>query len=374
MGRRFRRHASIHRRTTRTTLAVAARAACGLGALVAAGVASAQGTNALADCVGIAGDAERLACYDRASGRGGAARVAPPAPAPAQAEPAVAPTPAILPAANERVRSKLPSLLDDAWALDPASEEGVVRFHRENYALLGRWSDNPNQEPDSPRLGRASASPSGVQIKPWESKFQLSVKSRLYATESRRFAVWAAYTQQSSWQVFTPQISRPFRETNYQPELIGTFRPDLEWQGFRWRVLNLALNHQSNGRAEPLSRSWNRVYAEFGIERGNFVMLVRPWIRLSEKAERDDNRDITDYLGHGDLHFIYKWRKQSVSAMVRGNPGTGRGAVQLGWQSAPFAGPLRGYVQVFSGYGESLVDYNWRQTTVGLGVALSDLP
>ena len=35
-------------------------------------------------------------------------------------------------------------------------------------------------------------------------------------------------------------------------------------------------------------------------------------------------------------------------------------------------GPIRGYVQVFSGYGETMIDYNWKQTTVGIGIAVSD--
>jgi phospholipase A1 len=29
-------------------------------------------------------------------------------------------------------------------------------------------------------------------------------------------------------------------------------------------------------------------------------------------------------------------------------------------------------VQVFSGYGESMIDYDWNQTTFGVGVAMND--
>ena len=59
--------------------------------------------------------------------------------------------------------------------------------------------------------------------------------------------------------------------------------------------------------------------------------------------------------------------------MGRGNLSTGKGAAQFAWTSRPVLGPLRVYVQLFSGYGESLIDYNWNQTTVGLGVTLNDL-
>ena len=69
---------------------------------------------------------------------------------------------------------------------------------------------------------------------------------------------------------------------------------------------------------------------------------------------------------------LYRWRGNSFKLSARGNIATGKGSVQAGWFSPPLLGPLRGYVQVFSGYGESLIDYNWNQTTIGAGVALND--
>jgi len=49
----------------------------------------------------------------------------------------------------------------------------------------------------------------------------------------------------------------------------------------------------------------------------------------------------------------------------------GRGSAQVDW-SFPIHRNLKGFVQVFSGFGETLIDYNHRQTTLGVGVALVD--
>ncbi len=47
-----------------------------------------------------------------------------------------------------------------------------------------------------------------------------------------------------------------------------------------------------------------------------------------------------------------------------------RRAVQSKSWAFPISGTLRGHVQVFDGYGESLIDYNHRATYVGVGVSL----
>jgi len=142
--------------------------------------------------------------------------------------------------------------------------------------------------------------------------------------------------------------------------------------GWDLRMASIGINHQSNGRSLPLSRSWNRVVAAFGFERENWLLSLRPWWRIGEDAETDDNPDIVDYLGRGDINLVHRRGDHEFALLARHTlkPGAeSRGALQLDW-SFPLSRSLRGHVQLFEGYGESLIDYNVRSTQIGVGISL----
>jgi len=331
----------------------------------------------LAACASIEADRERLACYDRAAGRKAPAKAttrdvvataAPTDQVPTERTTVAsgAAAPQATPAAP--VASAPDSLIDAAWGLNPDSSRYLISLYRPNYFLLGRYSDRPNDAPFDVLFNAFDKT--DAELDSTEAEFQLSFKARLWATDDRRLGVWAAYTQRSQWQVYNSDLSAPFRETNYEPEVFVSYNPALSFGGLDWRLLNVGYNHQSNGRSDPISRSWDRVFAEFGVERGDFALLVRPWVVIDDGG--DDNPDITDYMGWGDVTATYKWEGNSFTVMGRGNPETGKGTVQLTWMSPPVLGPLRAYVEAFSGYGDSLIDYNWYQNTIGVGVSLND--
>lgn len=354
------------------------RALASAALLGAHALALAQATPAaLADCAAIDGDSERLACFDRLSGR--AAR---PAADPKKDAAAAGPAdPSAGPAAAATASASAPpqpspgsaSMFDKAWAFEPSSPRYDISLYAPNYFLVGRYTTDLNTAPFEPLVGGGLLAP-GTTLDSTEAAFQLSFKFRLWTTDDRRWGAWVAYTQQSQWQLYNDSgnASRPFRETNYMPEIIVSYKPGLQWGDLQWNLLNVAFNHQSNGRSDKISRSWNRLIASFGVEQGNLALLGRLWWRIPESSDSDDNPTISDYYGWGDLSALYKWRDNSFAATIRGNPSTGKGAGQLTWTSAPLLGPLRGYVKLFSGYGETLIDYNWNQTTIGIGVVLND--
>ena len=322
---------------------------------------------ALAECAAIAVDSERLACFDRISGR-----AAQPAPAaPQHAAPPAPPGADAAPPAPAAAGSG--SMYDKAWGFEPGSRRYDVGLYAPNYFLFGRYTTALNSAPFEPLATTGVFAP-GTELDSIEAAFQLSFKFRVWATDDRRWGAWVAYSQQSQWQLYNDSgnASRPFRETNYMPELILSYKPALQWGELQWNLATLAFNHQSNGRSDTISRSWNRLIASFGVEQGNLAVLGRLWWRIPEASTSDDNPTISDYYGWGDVSALYKWQGQSFAATLRGNPSTGKGAGQLTWTSAPFFGPLRGYVKLFSGYGETLIDYNWNQTTIGVGVTLND--
>jgi phospholipase A1/A2 len=324
-----------------------------VGVLTSSFAASALAQSS-AECHRIEAAAERVACYDRVTGRT----------APAATTAAAGSTSAAAaPAPRE-------SMIDTMWAHGPNASRNDVSLYRSNYILFGRYTDNFNIAPYEPLFAAAGKDPTYEDV---EAKFQISFKGRMWTSQDTRYGLWFAYTQQSNWQLYTGDVSRPFRETNYMPEIFGTMRTDVQlpW-GLRMGVLKFGFNHQSNGRSDILSRSWNRLIAETSIESENLLITARAWYRLSEDEEDDNNPGITRYLGYSEIGALYRWRGHSFTGLVRGNVGSGKGFGQVGWTTPKVLGPLRVYVQATTGYGESLIDYNWNQNTIGIGVSLND--
>lgn len=204
-----------------------------------------------------------------------------------------------------------------------------------------------------------------------ETKFQLSFQKSLSDNLLGLHETFAiGYTQTSWWQ--TAENSAPFRETNYQPEIFMVM-PHFDTESFI-KAYQFGLLHESNGRDIPQSRSWNRVYAKAYLQLGGLIVSPRVWYRIPEDALDDDNPNIEEYLGYGDLELLYPWGVHTFRIIARHNmnfDSTQKGSAQLDWTFPMWDKNLFGYIQLFSGYGESLIDYNKRSDRIGIGFALS---
>lgn len=268
------------------------------------------------------------------------------------------------------------SFLDRHWELSANSKLGTWNLHTYQpvYVLPFFASTDPNTLPHSPNPNNTVAVTDKQNLQHVESKFQVSLKTKaIQNLFGDNGDVWLGYTQSSRWQVYNTDESRPFRETNYEPEASLVFRTNYEILGLNARMFGIGFNHQSNGRSDPFSRSWNRIMFNIGLEKDNFAVMIRPWIRVGSDSE-NDNPDITNYMGRADLTAYYQHNNHNISLMLRHSLKGGNnshGAARLDW-TFPIKGKLRGHVQLFDGYGESMIDYNHRATYLGLGVSLAD--
>jgi len=250
----------------------------------------------------------------------------------------------------------------------------VMTPHKMTYLLPFSISDNMNREVYD-GIGQW-----GEEIQSMEAKFQFSLKIPL--TKNAIFtegdSLDFGFTLQSWWQLYNQELSRPFRETNYQPELFYT--APLSWQPLGGQTnMVIGFEHQSNGRTQMLSRSWNRLYYTFTFAKDNYAVSIRPWWKVPEGSKEttptesgNDNIDISDYMGHFDLTVLYQWQSFEFSFVGRQNFKTGNGGMEFG-ATFPLSGKLKGYFQFTNGYGESLIDYNHSQQTFGIGISLTEM-
>lgn len=339
--------------------------------------------NGLAKCVDIKDDnAARLKCFDDLAARNVPVREIIPA--------STAETPEPKESITEK---KNISVMTKHWDMDRDPDKGKNIFilwpYRPSYFLLAAYNSSPNEDAMLDIDPKAKAQYNEVKfqlsfkIKAWEDVFRGSLKNVIENNIGiKGIDIWVAYTQQSFWQLYNSAFSAPFRDTNYEPELLFNIRTQYEIPGLpgtKLQFINVGYNHQSNGRSRPLSRSWNRVVANVGLEKDNFGLLVKTWYRIPEDENNDDNPDLTRYMGYGELWGTLYWKKQRLAMMLRNNfRQENLGAVQLDW-SIPLSvihnvlgDKFSIYFQYFNGYGEGLLDYNKSVNRVSVGFMLAD--
>lgn len=279
----------------------------------------------------------------------------------------------VLSQANHKVFQPISTkTLSERWDLSPETNRGTFRLtsYKPFFINAVKWSNNPNQLPQSENPIYSSTEE--LDLKSYEATFQLSFKTKIaQRLFSGKGDIWLAFTQKAFWQVYNLERSRAFRELNFEPEVIFNYPVDFSILGMKGKMLGFALNHQSNGRDIPLSRSWNRIIFHLGLERANWSLILRPWIRIPDKD--DQNPEITNYIGRAEATLTYSKGKNSFYLITTNSLKfkDNHGSAQLTYEY-PIMEHLRAQVQLFTGHGETLIDYNHRQTTLGFGISFVD--
>ncbi len=269
------------------------------------------------------------------------------------AEPSIDKNTPVLPERNKQVNSEIEFLKNPY----------VITQHRSNYVLPIAYDTNPVGYEDD-----------HVEIK-FQTSFRVPVWSNIFGDNGH---LMFAYTSKSFWQAYNSEISAPFRETNHEPEVFFVYFTDYKLMALRARAISFGFSHESNGQKGLLSRSWNRLYgtAQFELPDHYYVGL-KTWYRIPESekedptdSEGDDNPNIERYLGNFELSLFHQLEKHSFGFNLRNNlRADNKGSIQADY-TYPIGRSFRGYLQLFSGYGESLIDYDHSKTRIGIGISL----
>lgn len=245
--------------------------------------------------------------------------------------------------------------------------------HKTNYILPITHVSNPSSPTNN------DLNPKNVDN--LEAAYQISVKMPLYTNRSNANGVFFAFTANSFWQVYNSEVSKPFRETNYEPEIFYSYHLNSKMLPDESSLLHLGVSHQSNGQSGYNSRSWNRIYVQSIISKGNYFGALKIWHRLAEDDKEspndsngDDNPDILDYMGNFELFFGTKINNYTLYAKVRNNLdfNDNKGGYELSF-TYEISERYSLLFQYFNGYGDSLIDYNVHQKRYGLGIQLNFL-
>lgn len=215
----------------------------------------------------------------------------------------------------------------------------------------------------------------------FDARYQLSFKYRIFDPEGfiGRFSplfsnLYFSYTQTSLWDI--GEDSSPFRDTSYRPGLF------YKWAGSdkflfpdEWRA---GVEHESNGRSDGDSRSLDTAFVSpsWHIDlpssrRFSFMPKVYTYI------DKNENNDIQRYRGYVD--WVARFGREDgliINGLYReGTAGYATGQLDISYPISERIFARTGsfvHLQLFSGYGETLLDYDQdRDTQIRLGISIA---
>jgi phospholipase A1/A2 len=200
-------------------------------------------------------------------------------------------------------------------------------------------------------------------------KFQISFKHRLTdMVLPFQSYLFMTYTQKSIWRIFA--ASSPFAESNYNPSL-GIAKGIFYKNQFRG-IASISVEHESNGRGDTLSRSWNRVAAHYTLPLSpQSVLTLHAWLPWAVAIE---NADLIQYIGYGEARFHYVSPKKWLAIDITGRKGWAKDArgsleTQISFRLSQKMNQYLG-IQWFKGYDETLIIYNRPLHMLRLGLMI----
>ncbi|MBT3585783.1 MAG: hypothetical protein HN509_12835 [Halobacteriovoraceae bacterium] len=200
-----------------------------------------------------------------------------------------------------------------------------------------------------------------------ELKYQFSFRIALLGSGSRS-ALFLAYTQKSVWQIYDRDNSRPFRSTDYNPEVFYRTGGKTFYGDFGYA-------HESNGREDPTSRSWDTLFLKLKFTIPSFDISLKTWYILGEDQNKGDifpekREPIVDFFGYNELALTLKGDYFFWAHKARYNFSTKNGSYETNL-SLPLSSRFFLTFQYFFGYGDTLLDYNQSTNRYGLGIMLN---
>ena len=247
----------------------------------------------------------------------------------------------------------------ESFQMPPGVREFFTPYKR-NYIVFGSMQNKNGGEPFSGKT--------------FDIRFEFGMKFRLFQNQEnfdKLSPLYFGYSQKSWWDI--AESSAPFKEHNYNPEIFWDFTDNgsadaLLPNEIGTFVDRFGFEHQSNGRDGPQSRSWDRLYAQKTLQlRDDLSIRLKAWQAMNEG---DENIDITDYLGNGEVQVLFEPNKDLdvILSSTKGHEHS-KYNYQLdlvytmgSWLNTKFM------LSYYDGYGEALASFDEKTRSLRAGI------